>query len=492
MFRRSTEWLRQQWEPQGRHDQDQRHWWQLPDDETLTSSPWRQLVVDLASPATFSPWHRKVVESRVKKYDRLRPAVTRALALSTLAVGIAVVGAPWWVWLMLVPALTQVALELSTHSYLPESAPEPGLRIIALTRDVFRKSFGRLMFNVTGAIGALACPLNVLAAAWANPGADLGWVKVGALAAAIFYLNSGLGSAFLDSPNYSESSRTPNWLHGLRPFVPLLSLTIVVAIVALSVGMGRWEPALVPIAYLCTGLTLLLGSTIRNHDRLIAAAVPVARDAIEDGREDLGRMMHDQVGPIKAAAEGAAQIDVVPAKWRALLASLPALLTHFHTRTGIFDSERMDLPYLAERVLEPYGIWEHLSVELSWGELSKADHQTAVTMATALLHNAGQRLSDTTAAGCSKDLVLQGYTTGSGTGKFHHLALLDHLPPIADWCPAGRSMDELRTLLRTEHDGDLTQEILGEDAKRIVATWADVSIPDGYGDPLDDPWRRTR
>lgn len=491
MLRRCANWLHEQWEPQERRDQDERHWWQLPSDEALTASPWRQLVVDLTTPATFSPWHRKIAESRVKKYDRLRPTVTRALALLAVAAGIAVVGGPWWVWPMLAPALAQVALELSTHPYLPESAPEPRLRIIALTRDVFRKSFGRLMFNVTGAIGALACPLNVVAAAWAEPGAGVGWAKVGALAAAIFYLNSGLGAVFLDPPNYSESSEMPKGLHSLRPVVPLLSLVIVVAIVAGSVGAGRWEPALAPVAYLCCGLTLVLGSTIRNHDRLISAAVPVARDAIEDGREDLGRMMHDQVGPIKAAAEGAAQIGGVPTKWRALLASLPALLTHFHTRTGIFDSERMELPYLAERVLEPYGIWEHLSFDLSWGDLGKADHQTAVTMTTALLHNAGQQLSDPAAAGYSKHLALQGYTTCSGSQTWYHLALLDHLPPITDWCPAGRSMDELRTLLRTEHDGDLTQEVLDEGTKRIVATWADISIPDGYGDPLEDPWERT-
>ena len=466
-------------------DQDQRHWWQLPDDKTLNRSPWRQLTVDLVTPATFSAWHRKVAESRVKRYDRLRPTVTRAVALAAIAGGIAVVGAPWWVWVMLAPALMQVTLELSTHPYLPESAPEPRWRIIALTRDVFRDSFGKMMFNVTGAIGMLACPLNIVATAWAHPGGDLGWVKVGALAAAIFYLNSGLGSVFLDPPNYSEASATPHWLHALRAYAPLLSLVVVSAIVAVSVADGRWAPAMAPVAFLCTGLTLLLGSTIRNHDRLVAAAILPAREAIEEGREDLGRMMHDQLGPVKAAAEGAAQVENIPIKWSSALASLPAMLTHFHTRTGLYDSERMNLEYLAERVLEPYGIWEHLSCDLTWGELSKADHQTAVTMATALLHNVGQAHSDPDTAGYPKDLVLEGYTTGTGRNKHYHLAVRDHLPPITDWCPPGRSMDELRTFLRTEHDGDLTQEIFDDGTKRLIASWADVSIPDGYGDPFE-------
>ena len=116
-----------------------------------------------------------------------------------------------------------------------------------------------------------------------------------------------------------------------------------------------------PLAYLCAGLTLLLGSTIRNHDRIVSAAVVPARHAIEAGREDLGRVSHDQFGRIKAAAEGAAQIPQMPFEWANDLAALPALLTHFHTRTGIYESDRMELDYLASRILEPYGIWEALS-----------------------------------------------------------------------------------------------------------------------------------
>ncbi len=87
MLRSSAQWLRERFEPQAMRDQDQRHWWQLPDDKTLNRSPWRQLTVDLVTPATFSAWHRKVAESRVKRYDRLRPTVTRAVALAAIAGG---------------------------------------------------------------------------------------------------------------------------------------------------------------------------------------------------------------------------------------------------------------------------------------------------------------------------------------------------------------------------------------------------------------------
>ncbi|MCV7083786.1 hypothetical protein [Mycolicibacterium insubricum] len=188
-------------------------------------------------------------------------------------------------------------------------------------------------------------------------------------------------------------------------------------------------------------------------------------------------MLHDEFGPIKAAAEGTAQIKEVPRQWATQLAALPAMLTYFHTRTGIRDSRQMSLDYLAEEILEPYGLWEFVSYDVSWGELSLGDHQTAITMATALLHNVGQALSKPEFAGHRRDIVLEGYSSGSGLELRYHLAVRDHLPPIDNWCPPRKSLTELRELLRTEHHGDLVQETLVDGSKRIVATWSDRALP---------------
>jgi hypothetical protein len=478
-------WLAAQLKTQAKRDEDLDTWWQLPDDRTRTASPWRQLAVDVIAPATFSVWHRTVAESRVVRYDRLRPPITRLVFLVGVTAGIAALDAPAWIWIMLIPATVQVGLEILIHRYLPESAPQPRWKVIRTIRDIFLRTYGELLLNVTGLIGTIACPLLIVAIAEAPAGGDdLGWVKVGALAAAIFYLNSGLTSVFLDPPNYTETSAMPAGMHTVRPFAPLLSLIVVTAIVAVSVDMDRWQPEMIPLAYLCAGLTLLLGSTIRNHDRNLAAAIVPARHAIEAGREDLGRVIHDQFGPIKAAAEGAAQIPQMPFEWANDLAVLPALLTHFHTRTGLYETHRMELDYLASRILEPYGIWEDVTYEFRWGHLRPRDHQIAVSMATALLNNIGQALSKPAFRDCPRAIVMEGFTTGSGRGLTYHFAVRDHLPLIGDWCPPGRSLTELRTMLRTNHNGDLIQERLDDTTKRIVASWADRTPKAAYGDPF--------
>src|SRR6201999_3668571 len=133
----------------------------------------------------------------------------------------------------------------------------------------------------------------------------------GALAAAIFYANSGLASALLDPPNYTENSVMPPVMHWIRPYAPLISYGVVAAMVGIGAAAGRWPPAVQPIAYLCAGVTLLLGSTLRNHDRMIAAAALVARKAVQDGRSELGGVVHDDLGPAKAAAEAASRADCV-------------------------------------------------------------------------------------------------------------------------------------------------------------------------------------
>ncbi|MCB9440882.1 MAG: hypothetical protein H6523_11630 [Mycolicibacterium sp.] len=465
--------LRAQFRTQSLRGEDVALWWQLPDDNHRVASPWKQLVVDLVQPPTFSQWHTKVAAARITHYDGLRGPVTRTGYLAVVASAMAAVGAPWWIWVLLVPAVMQVALEFLAYPY-PSRGPER-----RRTSRILPARYERLQgnLNIPALIGLLADPLNLIAVNLAPSGGDVGWVKIAALAAAIGYLNSSLAGLLLDVANYTEASAMPMIFHTMRPWVPLLSWASVVAMVTVGVELGRWEPAMVPVAYLATVLALALGVTVRNHDRMVFATVVPARDAIEDGREDLGRVLHDEFGPIKAAAEGTAQIKEVPRQWATQLAALPAMLTYFHTRTGIRDSRQMSLDYLAEEILEPYGLWEFVSYDVSWGELSLGDHQTAITMATALLHNVGQALSKPEFAGHRRDIVLEGYSSGSGLELRYHLAVRDHLPPIDNWCPPRKSLTELRELLRTEHHGDLVQETLVDGSKRIVATWSDRALP---------------
>jgi hypothetical protein len=488
-------WFRSQFvDSQRRRNEDLEHWWQMPGDPTRTVSPPLQLVVDLYAPATFSEWHEQVAKSRVTQYDRLRPHVTRAVLLMVIVAGLWVLHARWWSWILLAPAVFQVFLEIYLHPFVADSAPESRWRIVGWMSRIVDEHFQSMLLNVTGILGTLACPLNVIAVCFA-PAGD-GWVKVAALAAAIFYVNSGLASAFLDPPNYTEISVMPPAMHWIRPYAPLVSFAVVAGLVAASIATGHWVPAMVPIAYLCVSLTLLLGSTIRNHDRVVAAAAPVARDAVKAAREALGGVVHDDLGPAKAAAESASEIAGVNYEHAVELRALAAYLTNFSSRIGIYSSQRMELPYLVKKLVGPYGISPRaVAYDIDWDSatMRKEDHKIAIRMTTALVPNTCQSLQLEQFRHVPKMFALEGYTSGEGRGLRYHLAVRDHLPVIEprddqDWCGDG-TLAALRSWLREKLGGDLTQEDVGDGTKRIIASWSDRAHATGYGDPFGEETR---
>lgn len=470
-----------------RRDVDLDQWWQLPDDPTRTKSPWLQLAVDLVTPATFSEWHQKVAESRVKDYDKLRPPVTRLVFLLTVLAVLGALSAPWRSWAMTAPAIAQVMLEIYLHRYVRDSAAEPRSRMVRRMRDMVSDHFQTMLLNVTGILGIAACPLNVTAVCLTPVGDVDGWIKIAGLAAAIFYLNSGLASALLDPPNYTEISVMPPVMHWIRPYAPLISYLVVTAIVAITYMWHLWPSGVAPLSYLCAALTLLLGGTIRNHDRMVAAAVPIAREAVQDGRSELGGVVHDDLGPAKAAAENASRIDGVSLKDAVELQALSAFLTHFKTRIGIYAAQRMELNDLVKKIIGPYGISpRQVTYDIKWDTKSvrKEDHKVAIRMVTALVHNVGQVLQRY--PDVPKCFTVEGHVTGEGRNLLYHLAVRDHLPPLTadELSSAGGTLAALRDWLREDFNGDLNQEVVGDGTKRIIASWSDRPPATGYGDTL--------
>jgi hypothetical protein len=484
-----TTWFKAQFvDKQTWRDEDLEHWWQMPDDRTRTVSPWLQLLVDLVTRATFSDWHEKIAEARVHHYDRLRPSVTRLLLLCAVIAGLCALGPAWWIWALLLPAAAQVILEIYLHQYIAVSAPEPRWQWVQRMRDMVRGHFQTMMLNVTGILGTLACPLNVLAVCMAPAGGAHGWVKVAALAASILYVNSGLASAFLDPPNYTENSVMPPVMHRLRPFAPLISYLVVTGLVALTVAPDRWEQAMIPIGYLCAALTLLLGSTLRNHDRMIGAAAIVGRTACEEARKELGGVVHDDLNSLKAAANSVRNIPGVAYSAAIELEALEAYLSHFSAQIDIFAAPRMELSHLVGKLIGPYGISPRgVGYDIDWDEknIRLDNHRVSIKMATALVHNVGQALSRDGFENVPKKLTLQGFTTGEDRELRYHLAVRDHLPVIPEeqWCIEGGTLAALRAWLRDKYHGDLQQDDLGDGTKRIVASWLDRPPITGYGEP---------
>lgn len=460
--------------PNARRNQDRQHWWQLPGDPTRVDSRWRQPLVDILAPATFSEWHEKIALHRVTAYDLLRPAMTRLLYMAVIVTALAIVGASWWCWALLTGAV-QIPLEIYLQKYHMLSGREPTWQLGRWMSDVASRHFQTVTLNAGGIAGAVACPLNIIAAYLAPPGGSHGWIKVASLAAALIYLNSGLANVFLDPPNYTENSIMPPFMHAVRAYVPLISLIVVAAIIAVSETHARWESDMVPIAFMCTTVTLLLGSWLRDHDRMVAAAAHVGRQAVEAGRRDLGGIVHDELSPAKAVAESASRLPGLPLPQVVELQALSAFLTHFGTRASLFDAQRMDLGYLVNKIAAPYGISPHdIGCKIGWdpAALRREDHHIALRMATAPVHNLGQTLSRPEHHYAPKSFVVEAFTTGTGGELRYHLAVRDYLPPIVQerWCVGG-TLDALRSWLRETFTGDLAQQGTGDGTKRIVASW---------------------
>lgn len=480
MTRRVARWFNRHFvSPQTGRDVDLDHWWQMPGDPTRTRSPWKQLAVDLVATAPFSEWHERVSEHRVLTYDRIRPAAVRGVLLAIIAALLIPVQPQWWVWAMLAPALLQVSLEVYLYKFVLGSS-EPRWRLFRSMTVTAREHFNTQTLNFTGVLGALACPLTILAVCLAPPGGVYGWVKIVALGAAILYLNTGLTNVLLDPPNYTESSVMPPVMHRIRPFAPFISLIVVNGLVAIGAVNDGWDQAMLPLAFATTALTLLLGSTVRNHDRMVAGCAHVAREAVLDARMALGRIVHDDLGPAKAAAESVSAVPGVPYDAVVDLRALAAFLKHFNTRVGLHASQRMHLSYLVEKLVSPYGISpRQVSFDIEWDEESirREDHVVAIRMVTALVHNLAQTLERPMNREVAKSFAVHGYQTGSGRQLRYHIAVRDHLPVIPDseWCVPGGSLAALREWLRTEFNGDLTQRDMGDGTKEITASWDDRS-----------------
>ncbi|OBG82647.1 hypothetical protein A5699_05710 [Mycobacterium sp. E802] len=473
-----SRWFRSQFvESHTWRDVDLEHWWQMPGDDSRTASPWLQLPVDLVTRATFSEWHEKVAVARVRHYDRLRPYATRGVLLVLIAGGLAVLRADWWCWLMLSPALLQVGLEMYLYRFVHETFDVPRLAVFRWMRDLADNHHRTKLLNATGILGALACPLNVLAVSMSPPGADLGWVKVVAFVAAIFYLNSGLSSVFLDPANYTETSTMPPVMHRIRPYAPLLSVSGVAGLAAVGIHFVRWTPETEPLAYTAALLTLLLGSTIRNNDRAVAAGAVVGREAVVAARRELGRVVHDDLNGAKVAVEMVRQIPEVPYRSSVELAALEAFLTHFSTRMGIDAAPALSLSDLVEKIASPYGVSpSDIRCDISWAaDIRRENHAIAVRMTTALVHNAAQALQNEEYLAVPRSIWVVGHTTGSGHGLRYHLAVGDRLPPVTPerWCAPGTTLAALNEWLDDTFNGELTQELLVDGTKRIVASWYD-------------------
>lgn len=147
-------------------------------DLARTASPWRQIVRDMYAPAPMSHWASEVTTVRIRAYDQIRPGLTRGALLGLLAILLCAAPGTWWLtFLMLVPAAVQVILEIVLTFQL--AAPETTrVRALKPLVKIAGRAHSRRLVNVTGVIGVVAVPANIVAVCYLSGPGKPSWVKV--------------------------------------------------------------------------------------------------------------------------------------------------------------------------------------------------------------------------------------------------------------------------------------------------------------------------
>ncbi len=452
-------------------------------DLARASNPWRQIVRDMHAPAPMSHWASDVTTLRIRAYDQIRPFVTRGALLAALAILLCVAPGTWWLtFLMLLPAAVQVVLEIVVSLQL--AAPETTrVRALKPLADITKKAHSRTLVNVTGVIGVLAVPCNIVAVCYLSGPGQPSWVKVLALGVAAAYGVSAMVSLLIDSAHYSAHlsySRPHRLFHTVRPHVWLVTGALMAAIVAGSVVAGRWAPEMVPLAWAMCLFPSVIGMKLRDYERILRASSELLPEIQRSAKELLARDFHNTYTQIRVFNRDLARNAAVPAEIQVKAATLAPLMSLMseavdHDR-WVAQGEQPSLAGIAEKCASDGGL--KLSVDIRLGDLDSENYATARTLLTALLVNAGQamtrRRQERSARG---DELADDQVTVLGEirdGQVH-IVVRDPLPPVDDWCCEGSTTRWLHEDLIARGGSGLVQHPLDDGnpsaGKEIRASW---------------------
>jgi hypothetical protein len=435
---------------------------------------WRQIVQDIVAAAPETDWARTVADVRVRKYDRIRPFVTRAALLAVVVATSAVLpGTRWWLWVMLVPAAVQIFLEIlleepSNRDEEPELADKDPRR--PLVKLQFR-NHERLQVNATGVLGGPATVLVVLGQVFGTGPGGHGWVKVAGFAAALLYTNSaGLGP-LVDVVVYSPLQLTPRWLRRSRPLLWAAVTLVAVAVVALAVRAGVWPAEAVPYAYLACAIPIAIGYRMREYERTVDCAGLVAAASISAANRRSALDLHNIVQPFKANVEQLLD-HAVPGRERAELINFFAVMRAVHERVrqpGV-DLQHGIMPPLDMVVRRSFGttmLRPAPVLDLQLDDLDDDNLHFAQQVLTTLGDNAAQAYADQPTLVNRPLRIVARHQDGSV-----RVAVADALEliPEAVWNDPHRTVFALREDLEAA-GGKLEQTLELDGGKTIVATW---------------------
>jgi signal transduction histidine kinase len=327
---------------------------------------------------------------------------------------------------------------------------------------VEERQMGQTLVNVTGVMGAVAVPLNLVCVLYLTGPGEPAWVKLAAFVVAILYGNSGILNVLLDCTVYSVRQRVPRFVTLLRPYAWLLAGAALAAMVGVSVALGRWSTGTEPAAWLACGLTYVIGMKVREYDRFLRVSGERARDAMTKARERLAHDVHDQFTGIRSFSKDLYFDDTVNPDSKMLAVDLGTFTKEVaDEQKWMAQGGQTSFPGMIGQLESD--LERNIRSELRFGELSQGNRDLARQLITTLVSNAAQALRGDPDARIS--------VTGLVADELVHVRVGDPLPTIPDdcWCREGSTMAVVRERLRAR-GGDLTQTST-DAGKQICGVW---------------------
>ncbi len=324
---------------------------------------WRSIVDDLVTPAPETDWARRVAETRIRQYDRVRASATRSLLLLIASATAAVLpDTPWQFYLLLLPAVVQITVEVygeSASNHNDEDAPAMA-RYPRLVRRLVHLNYvnnERILINVGGLVGTVAVISLSLGYVFIVGPDGPGWLKVTGLVACVLYANSGVLGPLADVTVYSPLQRTPMWLRRVRPFLWVAMCAVAAGVVAVSVALGRWDETAVPYAYLVCALPAGVGYRLREYERTIDCCGTVAAEAINHANRRAAIDLHNLMQPFKAPLDKLVAEDATGQKRAELLTFIAVMrATYERARRRDVDLQNGIMPTLEHVAYRSFGV----------------------------------------------------------------------------------------------------------------------------------------
>lgn len=454
----------------------------LTPDLHRTSNPWTQILRDLTAPAPMSHWAADVTTERIRRYDQIRPFVTRGVLLGITALLLAQAsGTSLLTWLLLLPAVAQVVLEIVLDFQLDteRSARAPGLAPLAAVAE---SAFSRTLINVTGVIGAFAVPCVIVAVSYGSGPGQPGWPKVAALATAAAYGASSILSFLSDATHYSSNQspgRGYRLFRVIRPHVWLIIMVLLTTMVAGSIALRRWAPEMVPLAWGLCVFPVMIGMKQRDYERFLRASSQRLAKVQDDAKRELTKDFHNTNTDIRTFNRQLANDDSVPPEIRVKAAALAPLISLMSEAVDhnqwVRQQQRPTLTGIVKKYQSDASM--DMRIDLRLDDLQPRNYELARTLLASLLVNVGQAMSKRFAETGQRDGQGGGVVvSGEVSDGQVHIVVRDPLPLIDDWRREGSTTLwlHLDLIAHGSRDG-LTQHLVDPDdsqgGKEIRASW---------------------